>query len=343
MVFVKCERHTARKTTADMAQLVEHILGKDEVIGSNPIISSKHPYFGKGVLLFYDFSEMNMYADLHLHSTASDGSDTPRELAEQAIAAGLSVFALTDHDTIAGIPALLDAVAGRAKVITGVEFSCKENGRDCHILGYGFAPDAPAIQDMLAYGAEVRLANTKMRLDYLEAERGIRFSEEERVWVLSQNSPSRLHVIMLLMRHGYGNSFREAATLYLDGSKPYEKRVTAGDAISAILAAGAVPVWAHPLGGEGDLHTSPEALLPILLDYGLRGLECYYSRYTDKEAAYLCALAEKHGLFISGGSDYHGANKSVRLCELSADGTKIQAENLTLLQAFSSISKEKNR
>ncbi len=338
---VRATRHT--KDNADMAQLVEHILGKDEVIGSNPIISSKHPYFGKGVLLFYDFSEMNMYADLHLHSTASDGSDTPHELAEKAIAAGLSVFALTDHDTTAGISALLDAVAGRAKVITGVEFSCKENGKSTHILGYGFTPNAPAIEKTLLYGQKLRLWNTEMRLDYLEKHHGIRFTDEENKWILTQNSPSRLHVIMLLMRHGYGNSFREAATLYLDGSKPYEKRLTAGDAISAISEAGAIPVWAHPLGGEGDLHTSPEELLPVLLDYGLMGLECYYSRYTDKEAAYLCTLAKKHKLLISGGSDYHGENKSVRLHELSAEGTTIQAEKLTLLHAFESISKEKNQ
>ncbi len=272
-----------------------------------------------------------MYADLHLHSTASDGSDTPKELAEHAIASGLSVFSLTDHDTIAGIPALLDAVKGRAKVITGVEFSCKENGKTTHILGYDFKPDSPEIHGILAYGAELRLWNANMRLDYLQTHHGIRFTDEENQWMLSQNSPSRLHIIMLLMQNGYASSFRDAATRYLDGSKVYERRLTAGDAISAILAAGAIPVWAHPLGGEGDDHTSPEGLLPTLMGYGLQGLECYYSRYTDAEAAYLHELAKKNSLLISGGSDYHGKNKSVAIGALSTENTRIEPHELSLL------------
>ncbi len=276
-----------------------------------------------------------MFIDLHLHSTFSDGSDTPEELCEKAIASKLSVFALTDHDTIAGIPSLLDAAKGRVKVITGIEFSCKENGKTTHILGYGFAPDAPAIQKTLTYSQNLRLWNTKMRLDFLQTHYGIRFSDEEIDWILSQNSPSRLHLVMLLIQNGYAKTFYEAGIRYLDASKPYEKRLTAGDAISAILEAGAIPVWAHPLGGEGDPHTSPEALLQTLLSYGLKGLECYYSRYSQEEEDYLLALAKQHGLLISGGSDYHGANKTVVLGALSTEGTMLESERLSVLQALS--------
>ncbi len=276
-----------------------------------------------------------MYADLHLHSTFSDGSDTPEELVAHLRKHQITTFALTDHDTIAGIPSLLAAAKDKARVITGVEFSCKENGKTTHILGYGFTPDSAEIQKVLAYGSELRLWNAKMRLDYLKTHHGIRFTDEENHWMLSQNSPSRLHLVMLLMKNGYASSFRDAGVRYLDASKKYERRLTAGDAISAILAAGAVPVWAHPLGGEGDPHTSPEALLPTLLSYGLMGMECYYSRYTDKEAADLCSLAEKHGLFISGGSDYHGENKSVRIGALSVENTCMTADSLSILTKFS--------
>ncbi len=272
-----------------------------------------------------------MFADLHLHSTCSDGSDTPAELAEKLLSHGITTFALTDHDTIDGIPTLIEAISGRAHVITGVEFSCKENGKTTHIIGYGFAPNSPAIKNILSYGKQLRYQNAEMRLDYLQTHHGIRFSDEETTWMLSQNSPSRLHLVLLLQKHGYASSFHEAGVRYLDASKPLEKRLTAGDAITAILEADAIPVWAHPLGGEGDPHTFPEALLPVLLDYSLKGIECYYSRYTADEAAYLVSLAQKYDLLISGGSDYHGSHKSVSLGMLSSDGTSVPASKLSIL------------
>ena len=97
------------------------------------------------------------------------------------------------------------------------------------------------------------------------------------------------------------------------------------DAISAILAADAIPVWAHPLGGEGEPHEFVPETLEALLSYGVRGMECYYSRYTEKESDFL---------LVSGGSDYHGANKTVRLGELSADGIEIPTEKLTVLSCL---------
>ncbi len=275
-----------------------------------------------------------MFADLHLHSTFSDGSDTPAELAEKLVASNIAVCALTDHDSIAGLPSLQTALRGRVRLINGVEFSCIENGKTTHILGYGFAADSPEIQKTLDYGRELRLWNAHMRLDFLEKHHHIRFPDEDTAWMLSQNSPSRLHLVMLLIKHGYAASFYDAGIRYLDASKPYEHRLTAGDAISAILKAGAVPVWAHPLGGEGDIHTSAETLLPTLLSYGLRGMECYYSRYTAEEARGLITLAEKYDLLISGGSDYHGANKSVTLGMLSADKTTVKTDALSLLSVI---------
>ncbi len=272
-----------------------------------------------------------MLADLHLHSKFSDGSDTTEELVEKLLHNGITTFSLTDHDTVAGLPSLLHAVGSRARVITGIEFSCTEIKKNCHILGFGFAPDAPSIHRTLAHGQELRRENFRIRLAHLEQNHGIRFTEEEIAWLNAQNSISRAHIMKLLVQHGYAESYQDGMRKYLNGCKDREVRLTPKEAIAAILEAGAIPVWAHPLGGEGEAHESPEKLLPALLSYGIMGLECYYSRYTPEECANLVSLANRHNLLISGGSDYHGTNKTVKLGTLCADGTPIPAEKLTLL------------
>ncbi len=275
-----------------------------------------------------------MLADLHLHSTASDGSDTPFELAEKLISSGIGIFSLTDHDTTDGLHDIINATNSRIKCITGIEFSCRESGRSCHILGYGFAPDSPEIAEVLKYSRSLRLKNAEKRIEYLKNEHGISFSEEEIEWFFSWNSPSKAHLAKLLKANGYATTTEEAFHRYLDGAKKYEQRLSAKDAITAIIKAGAIPVWAHPLGGEGEAHTSPEEVLPSLISYGLRGLECYYSRYTAEESAHLVSLAEKHTLLISGGSDYHGENKDVLLAQLSSDQTSVSSEKLSVLNVL---------
>jgi predicted metal-dependent phosphoesterase TrpH len=271
-----------------------------------------------------------MYADLHLHSKFSDGSDTTPELVEKLLAQNITTFALTDHDTVAGLPSLIEAVNGRAHVITGVEFSCKENGKNTHILGFGFTPDSPEIIEMLTYGQNLRRKNLEIRLSHLK-KHGIEFSEEENAFLHEKNSPSRAHLAALLIKNGHAISYQDCMEKYLNGCKRDELRLTAKDAISAIIAAGAIPVWAHPLGGEGEPHEFIPETLEALLSYGLRGMECYYSRYTKEESDFLLSIANTHNLAISGGSDYHGTNKTVKLGELSADGIAIPTENLTVL------------
>ncbi len=271
-----------------------------------------------------------MFADLHIHSKFSDGSDTTEELAEKLLSQNITTFALTDHDTVSGLPSLIEAVDGHAHVITGVEFSCKENGKTTHILGFGFAPCAPEITEMLAYGQDLRRKNLEIRLAHLQSH-NIAFSEEELSFLRAKNSPSRAHLATLLIKNGHATSYQDCMNKYLNGCKKDELRLTAKDAISAITAANAIPVWAHPLGGEGDSHTFVPETLETLLSYGLRGMECYYSRYTKEESDFLLSVAQKHNLAISGGSDYHGTNKTVKLGELSADGFSIPTENLTVL------------
>lgn len=271
-----------------------------------------------------------MFADLHIHSNFSDGSDNTHELVEKLLSQNITTFSLTDHDTIAGLPSLLEAAKDRARVITGIEFSCKENGRNTHILGFGFTPNAPEILEMLAYGQALRRKNLEIRLNQLKIH-GIKFTEEELQFLYSKNSPSRAHLAALLIKNGHAATYQDCMEKYLNGCKKKELRLTAKDAITAILSANAIPVWAHPLGGEGEPHEFVPETLEALLSYGLRGMECYYSRYTTEESSFLLDIASRHHLAVSGGSDYHGTNKTVKPGELSADGTIIPTENLTIL------------
>ena len=276
--------------------------------------------------------------DLHLHTTASDGSDTPRELLKLADEAGLKVISITDHDTLAGCIEAINTPYGDVKVITGIEFSCHHYGEcdfDCHILGYGFDPESPDLLAAIAHGREMRLAKLEARLKYLDSRFGIRFDESELEWLRSLNSVARPHLGRLLVKRGVAPSMAEAMDTYLKGEGFPDDRIDAKEAIQAIIKAGGIPVYAHPLGGEREIRLTREELVPridALVAVGLRGLECYYSRYSSVDSALLARLAGERGLFKSAGSDYHGKNKTVELGRLSSDsdGSEVDATVISL-------------
>ena len=141
----------------------------------------------------------------------------------------------------------------------------------------------------------------------------------------SRNSPGKPHLGRILLDRGLAENLDEAIGKYLKKDAPGRDRIEAGTAVEAIIAAGGFPVWAHPLGGEGEKRLTPEkfeALLAHLLICGIRGLECRYSRYERSEIEFLLDSARAHGLTPTGGSDYHGVNKQgLELGNLSADGT----------------------
>lgn len=264
-------------------------------------------------------------ADLHLHTTASDGSDTPSELLAIAKAAGLTVISITDHDTLAGCIEAVKIPQNGVKVITGIEFSCHHYGEcdfDCHILGYGFDVNSPSLLNAIEHGREMRLRKLKSRLEYLESHIGISFEENEISWLYSLNSVAKPHLAELIVKHGLADGISDAIQKYLKGDAFPDDRIDAKEAIEAILLAGGVPVYAHPLGGETEKRLTGEEVEPrieALKSIGLMGLECYYSRYSSDEQALLSALAEERGLLTSAGSDYHGKNKTVVLGSLSSD------------------------
>jgi len=284
--------------------------------------------------------KVNKRVDLHLHTTASDGSDTPAELITKAKEAGIEVISITDHDTIVGSNDALKLPYSGVKIITGIEFSCHFSGEadfDCHILGYGFDPEHPSLIAAIDHGRQMRLAKLEARLVYLKGVFGIEFTEDEISWLHSLNSVARPHLARLIIKHGLADSVAEAFDKYLKVDGFPDDRIDACEAIDAILAAGGIPVYAHPLGGEREKKLNPEELskrVNALASLGLEGLECLYSRYSKDESELLISLAKERSLYVSGGSDYHGKNKTVVLGSLCSDNTEVDCSVINVIDIF---------
>jgi predicted metal-dependent phosphoesterase TrpH len=210
------------------------------------------------------------------------------------------------------------------RYIRGVEFSCVSPAGKCHILGYGYDPDHPAFRGALEEGRRLRLEKLDRRLEQLRRDHGIELTEAERSWLLSLGSPGKPHLGQIIRNRGLAPDLDGAIRGFIR-DVPGRDRIEAKMAIEAILAAGGFPVWAHPLGGEGEKRLTEEkfeSLLQTLLGYGLRGLECRYSRYGRKESEFLLDHAERLGLTPTGGSDYHGSNKKdIQLGQLGYNWT----------------------
>ena len=266
---------------------------------------------------------MNNKVDLHIHTTASDGSDSPRVLARNISDSGIELFSVTDHDPISGALAMEPLVPEGVRFVRGIEFSCADPAGKCHILGYGYAPDHPAFRAALAEGRQLRLAKMALRIEALARDHGIVLTEGELQWVMGHESPGKPHLGQVLKDRGLAPTLDRAIQGYLR-DVPGRDRIDAKTAVEAITAAGGFPVWAHPLGGEGEKRLTPERfsrLLQVLLGYGIRGMECWYSRYSLADVDFLLEQADRHGLTVTGGSDYHGTHKQdLPLGRLNTDG-----------------------
>ena len=274
--------------------------------------------------------------DLHIHTTASDGSDSPALLLENLKKAGITTFSITDHDTIDGALEMEKLVTDEFRFIRGIEFSCETPAGKCHILGYAFDPGHPAFRAALAEGAALRQEKLRERLAFLEETLHIRFTEEELSWISGLKSPGKPHFGKLLVDREISPSIDAAIQTYINPHKPRRDRIDGSTAVSAILRSGGIPVWAHPLGGEGEKRLTVEqfqAQLHYLMGLGIQGLECHYSRYSQSDIQFLTSQARTHGLLVSGGSDYHGIHKrDLPLGKLCTDNTPPASEALTILK-----------
>lgn len=273
--------------------------------------------------------------DLHIHSNYSDGSDSIQELLNQIIEAQLSVFALTDHDTAEGCIEMQKLVPTNIRFIPGIELTCRAEEIKCHILGYNCDYTNKTLLELVEKGKKLRRNKLNTRIKYLEETWGIILTQEELEWLYSRKSVVKTHIANVLVKRGLADNNLEAMDKFLNGCKSGDTRFSGEEAIDAILKSGGIPTWAHPLGGEGEAHLDKKAFIPKLekmIEFGIKGLECYYSRYNENEIAFLIECANRYNLFISGGSDYHGKNKSnIEIGQLNDKNTAINPNEITIL------------
>ena len=254
--------------------------------------------------------------DLHIHSVYSDGTDTPASLLRSVRAAGLDIFALTDHDTAEGCAAVRALLApGDAAFVEGVEFSCRDEQGKYHVLGYGFDAEKPSLREATDFAHHIRILKMQNRFAYLSERYGFTFTEEERAQLLALKNPGKPHFAAMLLKKGYVKTKMEGFEVF-SGYRDTEPLLTPEDAIDAILRAGGIPVLAHGILADGSQNLSREEVadrVSRLRAAGLMGLECYYWSFTDRQRSIMLTLADRHGLLVTAGSDYHGTNKPVRL------------------------------
>lgn len=256
---------------------------------------------------------MKKIIDMHVHSTYSDGTNTPLQLAKIAKNAGLCAFALTDHDSTDGL-AEISSLSRQfdIKIIPGVELSTGYLNleQDVHILGYNIDYNSPTFKNHLKNFQQERVWRNKKMAQNL-ADDGIDISYEKLLEIYPDSVITRAHFARYLMNKGYVSSVREGISNFLSkDSKYYVKRtlISPTDAVNIIKEAGGKSVLAHPLlYGLDDAQLND--LIQKLCEMGLDGIEAIYSLHSSEDEKYVMELAKKYNLKISGGSDYHGTNK----------------------------------
>ncbi len=253
-----------------------------------------------------------MAVDLHTHSTASDGSVEPGELVREAAALGLRAIALTDHDTLEGIPEAQRAAGAESiELIPGVELSLEWERGGMHLVVLWLDPGNGPLQDRLGElqrGRDSRNATIVDRLRSL----GVDITLEEVEVEAGSGSVGRPHIAAVMVRKGYVPDIVTAFDQYLANGKPAyvgRLRLSPEDGIRLSLESGGVPILAHPHTLGIDNRFEMADLLDRLIDAGLIGIECYYGTYDRPGRAGLTALARRFGLTPAGGSDFHGTYK----------------------------------
>ena len=240
---------------------------------------------------------------------------------------------MTDHDTVAGIKEAESYVSGDMTFIKGVELTCKTRDIKCHILGYNIDIENRSLIELIEQGKNLRRKKLETRINYLKNIWNIELTQQESDWLYSRKSVVKTHLANILVNRGLAEDNVSAMKKYLDGCKTGNTRFDGETAIQTIINAGGIPVWAHPLGGEGEEHLSAQEFYPKLktmLECGIQGLECYYSRYNLSEIEFLVNCAKNNNLLITGGSDWHGKNKTVEIGCLNTENKKIDSSVINL-------------
>lgn len=269
-------------------------------------------------------------ADLHLHTTHSDGTYTPAQVVELAVRASLCAIAITDHDTLAGVvPARAAATRTGLEVIAGVEISAGYRDRELHLLGYFVCLEDSALADALQTLCDGRTWRYREMLGRLRAE-GVDLPADEAETTPLTHAPGRRHLAELLVRQHKAATVREAFSRYLhDGGRAVVPKLLlpVAEAIRRVREAGGVASWAHP----------PEnctlAELTELRDMGLGAVEAEYPSFRGKRVQALRDWAGQLGLCVTGGSDCHGPD----VCRRAVGASSVTGQELAALRARSGL------
>lgn len=247
--------------------------------------------------------------DLHMHSTASDGSQEPWEVVAAAVAAGLRAIALTDHDAVAGVgPARIAAAGTSLQVIAGVELSAYQGDDETHLLGLHLT-DVDAMERALESFRDARRDRGVQMVGRLNAI-GVKITFQDVLDAAGSGAIGRPHVAKALVENGWARDNRDAFDRYLGAGRPAfldKRRLSLRDAIAMVHSCGGIAVMAHP-GGEGTL-----ARLSALKAQGLDGVEVIHPGHSLEDRKRLLAVATELDLVPSGGSDSHGATGGARM------------------------------
>jgi 3',5'-nucleoside bisphosphate phosphatase len=271
--------------------------------------------------------------DLHSHTNESDGSCSPVELVGEAVAAGVRVLGITDHDTFRGFDSALP-VAREAgiELVCGIELSTKLHGQSVHLLGYFLGENGLA--DFRTWILEMQASrrDRNIRLVARLRELGFDITLEE-AEARGRGMTGRPHFAQLMVEKGYVPNIREAFDEYLDESAKgyvYRREPQFAEGVERIRQAGGIASLAHPVRVRGDV----PAVLPELCDAGMNAIEAYHSDHAPRDTELYLGLARRYGLLVTGGSDFHGAVKpGVRLGTGCGSNLNIPADLLDQLKA----------
>jgi len=253
--------------------------------------------------------QMNEFrADLHCHSTCSDGTFTPAEIITLAQKIGLKAISITDHDNISAYDEAIPLCRElKIELLTGVELSSSYEDKSVHILGYGFTPNNPIIQAFCNRHAERRTSRNTAILELLK-KHGMPLTQEEITPPPTTFKPSigRPHIALAMVKRGYTTSLQEAFKKYLAEGRPCYTHGTVfsvEETLETIHQAGGLAIIAHP-------HLIPnQQILRSMLEMKFDGIECYYGNFGPDQHKRWLEIAKKKDWLITGGSDFHGSNK----------------------------------
>ncbi|MGQ4443492.1 PHP domain-containing protein [Streptomyces violaceoruber] len=262
-----------------------------------------------------------MRIDLHTHSTASDGTDTPAQLVRKAAATGLDVVALTDHDTTRGHAEAVAALPEGLTLVTGAELSCRLDGVSMHMLAYLFDPEEPALLAKRELVRDDQVPRARAMVAKLN-ELGVPVTWEQVARIAGGGSVGRPHVASALVELGVVPTVNDAFTRdwLADGGRAHvgKHETDPFEALRLIKGAGGVAVFAHPAAAKRG-RTVSEAAIADLAAAGLDGIEVDHMDHDTQTRARLRGAAKELGLLVTGSSDYHGSRKTCVLGEYTTD------------------------